>query len=178
MSQNHKDIFKLLFPIPIEGVFDDDIAIEGQYLDDVKISAMNLLLEMFPDTATLMLADWERVYGLPDPCTGALTSLQARRAALLDRYRGKSSQNMSFYIALAESLGFTVTIDEAQGTAGTDDWAFKWYVNAPETTITYFRAGQSTAGEPLASWGNTLLECAFNRRKQAHTEIVFTYGGQ
>lgn len=176
MSQNHRDVIKLLFPVPVEGVFDDDIAIEGKHLDDAQVQALTLLSEMFPDTTFVLMADWERVYGLPDPCTGPLATVQERRAALIGRYQDKGGQSRQFYVDLATSLGYTVTMGDPQGTPGTDEWAFKWYVNAPETTITYYRAGQSTAGEPLAKWGNALLECAFNRRKLAHTEIVFTYG--
>ena len=40
----------------------------------------------------------------------------------------------------------------------------------------FFRAGQSTAGEPLVSiTANGELECAINRTKPAHTNVLFAY---
>ena len=57
-----------------------------------------------------------------------------------------------------------------------DGWQFVWQVNAPEASIVEFDAGRSSAGEPLRSWGNELLECVINRLKPAHTYVLFAYG--
>lgn len=145
----------------------------------------DLLREALPSTTLEMLADWERAAGLPDTCVAVAQTLQERRNALLAKLTNSGGQSRAFFIALAEYLGFTVTITEfrpfragisSAGDAVCDDeWWFVWRINAPETTVTYFRAGLSAAGEPLRKWGNELLECVMNRVKPAHTHLIFGY---
>lgn len=147
----------------------------------------DLLRESDPRTTLEMLTDWETQVGLPDPClAGVDQTVQERRNAVVARLTGRGGQSRQFFIDLAASLGYTVTITEFRpfragiSTAGdaltNGDWIFAWRVNAPETTITPFRAGQSTAGEPLRAWGNERLECAIERVSPAHTILQFAYG--
>jgi uncharacterized protein YmfQ (DUF2313 family) len=72
--------------------------------------AADLLLEMDPRTVTEMIADWERVYGLPDACAVAPTTLADRRAALTARVisRGGWSGGPSepFLRSLIVALGY------------------------------------------------------------------------
>jgi len=149
--------------------------------------AVDLLAESDPRVATEMLTDWERVLGLPDDCTAALTLLlQERRDAAHAKLTSRGGQSRQFFIDLAAALGFTVTITEFRpfrvgiSTVGdpvcSEDWRFHWQVNAPATTIRSFRTGSSTVGEPLRSWGNELLECALSQRKPAHTSNSYAYG--
>lgn len=145
-----------------------------------------LLVEAIPSTTTELLPDWERVAGLPDNCSGILSeTLQGRRADLVTKLTSVGGQSRAYFIALAASLGFTITITEFRpfraglSTAGDSltngDWVFTWQVNGPPVPVIRFRAGQSSAGEPLASWGNSALECRLNKNKPAHTNIIFTY---
>ena len=150
--------------------------------------AADLVEEADPRTTAELLADWERVAGLPDPCVAALGINQTtaqRRAALVAKLTTIGGQSAAYYIALAASLGYTITVTEfspfqagsAAGDALTNDgWQFVWQVNAPEASIVEFAAGRSSAGEPLRSWGNELLECVINRLKPAHTYVLFAYG--
>lgn len=148
--------------------------------------ATALIDEILPDTTTELLADWERVLGLPESCVpNAFATIQQRRAMVLFKLLLIGRQDPQFYIDLAAVLGFTITITEfSAARAGVlrtgerligPDWLFWWQVNAPLNTITYFRAGQSTAGEALAQWGNDGLECVLNKYKPAHTRIIFSY---
>ena len=146
----------------------------------------DLLNEADPSRTVEMLTEWESVFGLPDTCTGELETLQERRAALLARVTMVGGQSPGFFISIAQSLGYEVTISEyfpfraGAGAAGdgvqNEAWQFAWTVNAPETTVTSFRAGQSGAGEPLRTWGNDLLECAIQQLCPAHTTVIFAYG--
>lgn len=149
--------------------------------------AADLEEEADPRSAVELLGDWERVCGLPDPCSFFLAgTLAERRAAVVGRLAGHGGQSRRFYIELAASLGFPVTITEFRpflagaGAAGDpacdESWRHAWQVNAPETTIREFTAG-SGAGEPLRTWGNFILECRITRAKPAHTLVQFTYGG-
>jgi uncharacterized protein YmfQ (DUF2313 family) len=148
--------------------------------------ADDLLNEGDPRITLELLPDWERVAGLPDPCAGAPETVAERRDRLVGRLTSRGGQSRQYFIDLAASYGFIITITEFQplrvGFRAGDRcygiaWAFAWQVNAPEETVRIFRAGQSFAGEPLASWGNAILECVTSRLKPAHTHAIFAYGG-
>ena len=142
--------------------------------------------ESDPALALETLPDWERSYGLPDPCTPLGATIQQRSAALLARIAARGGQSIAYFVEVAAALGYTITVEEfrpfrfGQGRFGTPicgpDWAFAWRVRAPETTVTPFRFGQSAFGEPLRVWGNERLECTLTRLKPAHTVIIFAYG--
>lgn len=146
-----------------------------------------LVDEADPRQTAELLLDWERVAGLPDTCVvlaGQTQSAAQRRAALVARLTMLGGQSKAYFIALAASLGYTVTITEfrpfraGQSYAGdpiATNWQFAWRVNAPLNTVTPFRAGGAVAGDPLNAWGNKLLECVLNRFKPAHTTAVFAY---
>lgn len=99
-------------------------------------------------------------------------------------YRG--GQSRAYFIALAASLGYAITIKEfCQFQVGTahvgqrvygESWVFTWRINAPEVMVRSFMVGQSLVGERLRSWGNLLLECAMLRVKPSHTHLFFAYG--
>lgn len=183
----HKDVLALLSPIALEGVDEGDRKVDGAALDAAQARAQGLLLEMLPHTSTEMLAEWERLLGLPDPCIGQLGTTQERRAAVVAKYTETGGQSRAYFIGVAAKLGYEVTITEYRpfqvgvSAAGDalygDDWLYAWLVNAPETTITEFAVGISAAGDPLRSWGNELLECAITKLKPAHTHVLFGYGG-
>lgn len=159
----------------------DALAVE---LARVDARAEDLLAECDPRTTRELLTDWERVAGLPDPCSGPLGTVRERREALHGKIAGVGGQSRAYFIELARRLGYEVRISEyfrfrAGSPAGaplanTPGWRHTWQVNAPTTTIKHFAAG-SAAGEPLRTWGNQLLECAITRRKPAHTVVLFAY---
>lgn len=158
----------------------------AQGLALVHNRAEALIEEADPRTTAEMLTDWERVAGLPDPCSGLAETVQERRAAVVAKLTSRGGQSIAFLEALAAAYGFTVTVSEfrpfraginrAGDPLNGEWWPYVFQINAPETTITYFRAGQSAAGEPLRKWGNELLECVISRVKPAHTDVIFAYG--
>jgi uncharacterized protein YmfQ (DUF2313 family) len=145
----------------------------------------NLLVDAFPATAVEMLPEWESTLGLPDPCAGPSPSLQGRQQQVVARLTNSGGQSVPFFIAFAKALGYTVTVTEfapfragqskVGDACGNVDWALTWQINAPGETIAYFRAGLSSAGEPLVDWGNTVLQCELNEIKPAHTYLNFAY---
>lgn len=149
--------------------------------------ARQLLKEAYPDTTLELLPDWERVAGLPDPCLGdAAQSTEERRAALVAKLTQIGSATPQYFIDLAASLGFEVTITEYRpfqvgrsqvGDALTNGpWVYTWQVSGPEVTVSFFRTGVSRTSERLGTFGNELLECTLNAQKPAHTLLIFTYG--
>ena len=154
-------------------------------LNRVDVRVEDMLRESYPLTSSELLTDWERVTGLPEECEGLAATVQKRREAVRQKLSSIGGQSPSFYISVMANLGYEITITEFRpfrvgiNAAGDpvygEDWAYAWQVNAPEETIRYFSAGSGAAGEPLATWGNELLECVINRLKPAHTIVIFAY---
>jgi len=185
----HAELLTLLLPKPYETtdkVLAASLAAEGAALDQAHASAQVVAEGISPAGADgLFLADWERVYALPDTCAGGYAQTQAERiAAVLSKMRQRGGLSRSYYISLAKALGYEITIEEHSvfvcgSTCGqalnNEPWRYVWTVRAPATTVRPFTA-RSACGDPLASWGNTLLECVINRLKPAHTYVIFAYG--
>lgn len=141
---------------------------------------------IFPDSGQA-LSDWERVLALPDPCLiGVSQSVGQRVQAVISKMQGRGGQSKPFFVALAKSLGYDITITTFRppraglARAGDPlyggDWAFTWRVNAPAVTVSYARAGIAGAGDPLAAWGNKSLECRLSQMKPAESILLFGYG--
>lgn len=154
----------------------------------VEVRADELLAEADPRTATELLPEWEEAVGLPDECLPAPETLADRRGLVVSRLVGAGGGTRAFFVDLANALGYAVTISEGtsapfragQGRAGESlggelDW-FVWTVEAPLTLVRRATAGVLRAGEPLATWGNELLECVLRRASPAHTLVRFVYG--
>ncbi len=180
---SHSNVLKLLLPISLEGVFDQDIEIEGAHLDSAQNRAQELLGEMFPDGAHDLLPDWERVCGV---IPGESDPLQLRKDRVIRQLRSKGGLSRQYFISLAAEMGFQITIDElcqfmaGIGRAGDalyeEECIFIWRVNVMNQPLFYFRAGQSASGELLLWWPvETVLENLFIELKPAHTFVYFIY---
>lgn len=145
--------------------------------------ATDLIDEADPRTTDELLADWERIAGLPDPCVTGEQSNAERYAALLAKITALGGQSRAYFIALAAALGNTVTITEFHEYSVDDDvdyplygqdWNFAWQVTATATASFEFSVND-TVDDPLASWSNAPLECVLSRYKPAHTVVLFAY---
>ncbi|MBU9403577.1 YmfQ family protein [Burkholderia multivorans] len=146
-----------------------------------------LLVDAFPATTVELLPEWEATLGLPDPCAGESPSLAQRQAQVVARFTNTGGASIPYFVNYAKNLGFDISISEftpfrvgqhsAGDSVGVEGWAHTWRINAPATTINYFRASASTAGEPLASWGNAILMCEMNALKPAHTLVIVANPG-
>lgn len=151
--------------------------------------AKTLIEELDPRSTTELLSDFERLLGLPDECTATIeiTSQQQRRNEIVQRsITAIGGISRQYFIELAASLGYTVTIYEyrqfraglshAGDPVSNGDWVHVWRVDAPEGVGQFFSAGRSVAGEPLAVYSDGVLECVINKRKPAETIVLFAYG--
>ena len=68
--------------------------------------------QTFPSAVTYTLPDWEKEYGLPDACSTAPRSTQARLAALRTKVSAFGGQSPAYFVCLARSLGYDITITE------------------------------------------------------------------
>jgi uncharacterized protein YmfQ (DUF2313 family) len=159
--------------------------------------------ESDPRATVELLPDWERAWGLPDPCVQAPQGIVARRQALLLKMTMLGAQSRQFFIDVAASLGYTITITEylpyqcgisrVGDTRSTidnpeDPTRFMWQLGPPEIryywtihvsalSLTYFRTGTSECGVDrlLAIGVPQDLECVLGRWKPAHTDIVYDF---
>ena len=145
--------------------------------------AVNILNEADPRTTLELLTDWERVCGLPDPCSGLAATIAERRAQVVARLTATGGQSVAYFESLAATLGFPITIVERRarfhgrrhhGTPyGGPEMQFIWEVHLPPETVFRRRHGQGFHGEPYASWGAQVLICMLERLKPAHTRIWY-----
>lgn len=59
-----------------------------------------------------LLPDWERNWGLPDPCYTAPLSIAERQSTLVRRMTIEGAQSRAFFVGLAAEIGYTITISE------------------------------------------------------------------
>lgn len=159
-------------------------AIEFARVDKRLEDALN---EADPRTTVEKLSDWETLAGLPDPCVTADQTLEERRIALATKLQLQGDQRPAYFIQIAEDMGYVgATIEEFEpfmcGMSGagdpiwTEDDRFTWVLNLPSNVaVTYFRAGESSSGDALQSWGDQMIECRINHYKPAHTTAIFAY---
>ena len=100
---SHKNALQLLFPVKLSGNQEQDIEIEGQYLDAAQTRSEDLLIEMFADTAYEKLNYWEYILGLP-LCSG---TLQERRDKVIQKLRETGSLTVSYFINVIKNLGYS-----------------------------------------------------------------------
>lgn len=162
------------------------LAALAEELARVDLRADDLLNEADPRTTYELLADWERVAGLPDPCTPADASTEERRLSLVQRLTMLGGASAAYFIALAAALGYPgATVTEFRPftcVSNCNDflnpapaWTHLWQLNLPASRITPMTCA-SPCNASLRTWGDSTLECVVNRLKPAHTDVIFTYG--
>jgi len=80
-------------------------------LQRAERSANQLLLEMRPESTTNMLEEWETYLSLPE-CTLSEQKFDARRKAVVEKYRRKGGLQSWAIEELAATLGYTVEVNE------------------------------------------------------------------
>lgn len=160
------------------------------------------LLEMESDPrATLeLLPDWERAFGLPDPCVTEPQTIEERRRVLVQRITALGGQSRAFFYSVAQGLGYQIYIreyapfmagisragdtrkpgadaEDYRWRVGSQEMRFYWTVKVLNRRLSWFRAASGQAGiDPHVRISRAKdLECVFQRWKPAHTQIVFDY---
>lgn len=165
-----------------------------------------LHVEAFPPTSIDLLADWERVLGLPEPCLplADLTVAERQRQVAEKLARRPGAQSRQYFLEIARRLGYVVTITEfipaqcgvtqcgatrtvvgafvIQGAGcGSPGIRYVWRVKVTGPRLTWFAlgAGGGRAGQDphLRIRRAEDLECVLHLLKPAHTRLVFDYSG-
>lgn len=187
---NHADVLKQCLPPVSYDANAVNLSAElgavGHQLDIAMATADQLSAEMFPDTVSQTLLDWERVYGLPDPCVTITQTLEQRKAALVSKVSAHGGQSRAYFIGVAEAMSYTgATIDEFAPMTCNDDCnavlnseadRFYWQLNLPAATGGLFVMDcDSDCNSALQSWGDEAIECRINKFKPAHSGVIFAY---
>lgn len=145
--------------------------------------AFLLARESSPALLDQTLEDWERDYGLPEPCVTTAQSRAERIAHLAAKVNATPVVTPGDFVALAARYGFTVTIEEPAlfecgfsecgGEHTVGDWRQEiyWIVHVDDGAVYYFTCGESeVGGDPLFSFGEAQqLLCIFKRVAPAWT---------
>lgn len=149
-----------------------------------------------------LLSDWERNWGLPDPCFPAATSEEDRRRMLVLVMTLLGGQSRAFYESISAWVGHSIKITELapymcgisevgdtrfeydqtgeyRWYLGDEEMRFAWSVQAETAVLRWFRVGEG-GGECgvdhlLEIDTESPLDCLLQRWKPAHTEIIFDY---
>lgn len=162
--------------------------IDGRVFEHLQHSALSVLEAIEPETAKVMLNDWERVCGIKTDLTKSYSSRVKRVIAQLNAVGGLS---IPYFKRLAESIGYRIEIKEFSPlkndlpdvgdipiqNSPRETLGFMWRVTVlnGDNNITRFRAGQSCAGERLTDFGDRIIEEFFKDLKPAHTYCYFAY---
>lgn len=158
--------------------------------------------ESDPRQTVEMLSDWERAFGLPDPCYDGPITIGERQRHLVLRMTLLGGQSRAYFISVATFLGYEVSIREYRpfmvgidrvgdnrtinpdgsfslypAQIGDPIMRFAWTMRVHKTRLTWFRASKGQAGiDPHLRIALALdLECVVRRWRPAHTEVLFDY---
>ncbi|WP_437614807.1 YmfQ family protein [Erwinia sp. V71] len=184
---SYRDLLASLLPpvaySPEQPALNAELTAEGEVFRLADYSAEDVLGAVTPFSASALLTDWERVLEL---APGADDSYQQRLEAVLIKLAETGGLSRAYFIRIAATAGYTITIDEFEpfraGVSRAGDVVYVegiiwvWAVNVQSSvSVYYFRAGASLPGERLATFGDKVLESIFESLKPAHTYCYFTY---
>ena len=156
----------------------------------IEEAASAFIDDVFPDTTTNLLEDWERLLNLPDECEPSPENLtiEERRQRVIQVLTTLGGQNVDFFQTLVSNFGLDIDVIDVedqppfragQGRAGdrltNGNWRYAFIVTAPVENAEVFRAGQSRAGDRLRSFSNPTIQCLINKHKPAHTIAIFRF---
>jgi uncharacterized protein YmfQ (DUF2313 family) len=177
----------------------------ADYWGFVDSRAADLLeIEADPRTTHELLPDWERAWGLPDPCLTLPVTEEQRRDILVEKITRLGAQSRQFFwnfsrqivgtkIYIQEFSPFTCGLSQVGDTrpgpeGGWEEGHYRWEIGRPEIrfywrvrplgkTLHWFRTGRDNCGEdPMCRiLPDVALECILTRLKPAMTDIVFDY---
>lgn len=146
---------------------------------EVMRRGLQLLVEIDPRSTLELLPDFERLLGLPGPCTaGELQNVVERRAAVVQKLTAVRGSTPAELVALAASLGiiseaieyhaFRAGLSHAGEDLSNGAWLHTVTLNVPVAAGSFFRAGTASAGDRLFSISGPTLECLVSEFVPAH----------
>lgn len=161
-----------------------------------------LEIESDPRKTHELLPEWERAWGLPDPCFPDALSEEDRRKMLVFKMTLLGGQSREFFEKISEWTGKTITITELSpfmcGVSecgdtrneyddtglyrwyiGPEEQRFYWSISSEDAVLDWFRCGtgggEAGVHHHLEIITEAPLDCLLQRWRPAHTEMVFDY---
>ena len=126
--------------------------------------------QTFPTGITYTLPDWEKELGLPGPCTSGEGGLPVRQAAVRAKFGSVGGQSPGYFVCLAYSIGYSITIDEpTQFLCDVSECI------GGEIQETYFRCDDDVVGEDGAPLEGFILATDDAAGDQVSDETVWKY---
>ncbi|HFP9810802.1 TPA: putative phage tail protein, partial [Escherichia coli] len=147
--------------------------------------ASRLHVEMRPETTLQLLPEWEQYLALPE-CGIAATTTEARRRAVVEKYRRKGGLATWQIEAAAAALGFTIKVTAVLPHHCLRDCMYplhparyRWLlkVEVPDKDAGRFTCIDDVM-TPLISERTRELECLLKHYRLAGTEYEYYYTGE
>lgn len=154
----------------------------------VDARARALIEESDPRTSVEELERWFADHGIPSECVAAIAdpSLEQMRQELIAKITSNSGLTAKYFEELAGVLGYSAKVTTFEEHHVEHDVEMPL---ADEKWIPVFTLGitisndsgfdefttEWDAEQPLARWGNSLLECLIKALAPAHVEVIFIY---
>ena len=153
---------------------------------DARIN--QVIEESDPRTSIEELARWFDDYGIPSACLEAIAdpSQEQMRQELLAKITSNLGLTAAFFESLAGTLGNQAKVTTFTEHDVNDDVEHPLYEKQWTTVMTLGITIRSNgnaeyldvtwgADEPLARWGNALLECVIRALAPGHVYVIFMY---
>lgn len=186
----HAELLKLLLP-PVAyerngSALSILFAAEASVLDLFEDDLVALIREIDPRTASYLLQDWERIYGLPDECQQAADTIVDRRLRLGAKVAETGGISRDYFLALAKALGYQdVSItsfkpmtceDSCEGQLLSEMDRFAWRVNMSSQQKVYRQiTAESSCEDPIDAYKQGPLECLLTKLQPADGDLLFNY---
>jgi uncharacterized protein YmfQ (DUF2313 family) len=140
--------------------------------------------ESDPRKTVEILPEWERAFGLPDHCLPIPTDIDTRHKVLVRRITMLGAQSRAFFIALAASIGYQITIREFspfqvgvsrvgntrnlddgvhyRWNIGHSDMRFYWVIRVNPIFLLWFHVGDGGLYIPQQTWQTRLSMCGID----------------
>ncbi|HFL4511684.1 TPA: YmfQ family protein [Escherichia coli] len=157
----------------------------AERLTRVEYDASRLHVEMRPETTLQLLPEWEQYLALPE-CGIAATTTEARRRAVVEKYRRKGGLATWQIEAAAAALGFTIKVTAVLPHHCLRDCMYplhparyRWLlkVEVPDKDAGRFTCIDDVM-TPLISERTRELECLLKHYRLAGTEYEYYYTGE
>lgn len=172
-------------------LLDSAIYAAGQEFARVDARLASILDEADPRTSIEMLQDWFTDWGIPSECIAAIANptQEMMRQELIAKITSNQGLTAEFFESLAGVLGYSAsveTFDEFDVNSTVDyalydeQWRCTFVLGiafAEDGHAKYFDTTW-TVDQPLATWGNALLECLIRALAPAHVNVIFMYGDE
>ena len=154
----------------------------------IDARACTVIEEADPRTSYEELERWFADYGIPSECLAAIAdpSLEQMRQELLAKITSNLGLTKAFFESLAGTLGFSAEVETYREHNVNDNAECPLYSAEWSTAMTLGVKVRGRNGaeefnttwavdQPLARWGNSLLECVVRALAPAHVYVIFSY---